>query len=81
MQGRIESDWKKDAAGFELSVRIPANASATVYLPARSAELLTEGGKPISQAQGVRLLKQEGSAAVLEVAAGHYTFRVAQPVN
>jgi len=81
MQGRIESDWRKDAAGFELSVRIPANASATVYLPARSTELVTESGRPVSQAEGVRILRQDGSAAVLEVASGQYTFRVAQPVN
>ena len=81
MQGRVESNWKKDAAGFELSVRIPANASATVYLPARSAEHVKESDRPFSQAEGVRFLSQESSTVVLEVASGQYTFRVARPRN
>ena len=81
MQGRVECNWKTDAAGFELSVRIPANASATAYLPARSAELVTESGRPVSQAEGVRFLRQEGSMMVLEVVSGQYTFRVAQHAN
>jgi alpha-L-rhamnosidase len=31
--GRISSSWKKDAKGFHLDVEIPANTSATVWLP------------------------------------------------
>ena len=76
LQGRVESNWKKDAAGFELTLRIPANASATVYLPGHSSERVTESGRPISHSQGVRVLRQEGSTLVLEVASGQYTFRV-----
>jgi hypothetical protein len=79
VRGRVESNWKKDDVGFELTLRIPANASATVYLPGRSAEHVTESGRPISHAEGVRFLRQEGSNLVLEVASGQYTFRVPQP--
>jgi hypothetical protein len=78
VQGRIESNWKKDDAGFELSLRIPANASARVYLPGHSAEFVTESGRPVSQAEGVRFLRQEGATLVLEVASGQYVFRVSK---
>jgi len=81
IQGRVESNWKKDAAGFELSVRIPANASASVYLPATSVELVKESDRPISKVEGVRFLRQEGSTVVLDVASGQYVFRVSQPLN
>jgi alpha-L-rhamnosidase len=76
VRGRVESSWKKDGAGFELTVRIPANATATVFLPARSREQVTESGRPVSEVQGVGYLRQEGAALVLEVASGEYTFRV-----
>jgi hypothetical protein len=79
VRGRVESNWKKDGAGFELVLRIPANTSATVYLPGHSGEHVTESGRPISHAEGVRFLRQEGSTLVLEVASGQYTFRVPQP--
>jgi hypothetical protein len=79
IQGRVESNWKKDDVGFELTLRIPANASATVYLPSHPVKHVTESGWPISHAEGVRFLRQEGSTLVLEVASGQYTFRVPQP--
>jgi hypothetical protein len=79
VRGRVESNWKKDDGGFELTLRIPANTSATVYLPAPSAEHVTESGRPVSQAEGVRFLRQEGSSLVLEVDSGQYAFYVPRP--
>ncbi len=79
VQGRVESSWKIDNLGFELTVRIPANTSATVFLPGSSLEHVTESGRPVSQAEGVRYLRPEGSALVFEVASGQYTFRVPKP--
>jgi alpha-L-rhamnosidase len=76
VRGRVESSWKKDGAGFELTVHIPVNATATVFLPARSREQVTESGRPVSEVQGVRYLRQEDAALVLEVASGQYTFCV-----
>jgi hypothetical protein len=79
MRGRVESSWKKDDAGFELAVKIPPNASATVFLPTGSPKGVTESGRPVAGAEGVRYLRQEGSALVLEVASGEYDFRVPKP--
>jgi hypothetical protein len=75
-RGRVESSWKKEGTGFELTVRIPANATATVFLPAPSREQVSESGRPVAQAAGVRYLRQEGAALVFEVASGQYTFQV-----
>jgi hypothetical protein len=76
VRGRVESSWNRNEAGFELTVTIPANASATVFLPGHSLEHVTESGRPVSQAEGVRYLRQEGTALLFEVASGQYTFRV-----
>ena len=39
--GEIVSDWKKNGDTFELNVEIPANTTATIYIPARSNQPVT----------------------------------------
>jgi alpha-L-rhamnosidase len=75
VRGRVESSWRNDATGFELTVRIPANTTATLFVPGRSLEHIYESGRPVSEAEGVRYLRREGAALVFEVASGQYTFR------
>jgi len=74
VRGRIASAWKRDAKGFELDVTIPANTTATVYVPAPSADAVTEGGKALATAAGVKFLRMEGGHAVLSVEAGAFRF-------
>jgi alpha-L-rhamnosidase len=74
VHGRIMSNWKRTAAGFELETTIPANTTATVYVPAASSEQVTENGQPLAQARGVKFLRMENHAAVLAVDSGSYRF-------
>jgi alpha-L-rhamnosidase len=66
MHGRIESGWRVEGDKFTLDVTIPANTSATVYVPAKSAEAV--------KAEGARFVRMEGSNAVYEVDSGKYRF-------
>jgi alpha-L-rhamnosidase len=59
-----------------LSVVIPPNTTATVYLPAADPAGITESGKPAAEAEGVKFLRMEQRAAVYEVGSGSYAFRV-----
>jgi alpha-L-rhamnosidase len=54
---------------------IPANTNATVYIPARTMNEITEGGKNISSASGVKFIRIDGEFVVLEVGSGDYTFK------
>jgi hypothetical protein len=72
--GRIVSKWKREGSVLTLDVTIPPNTSATVYIPANDARSVTEGGKPVEQAESVKLLRSEGSSAVFTVRAGSYHF-------
>jgi alpha-L-rhamnosidase len=72
--GRIVSDWKRDGDRLLLNVTIPANTTATLLLPAKSAEAVTEGNQPLAQAAGVKFLRLEKGRAVLEVGSGEYRF-------
>jgi alpha-L-rhamnosidase len=74
IHGRIVSVWKREGGKFEFEVTIPANTTATVFLPAADERSINESGKPVGRAKGVKFLKMEGDRAVLEVEAGRYQF-------
>jgi alpha-L-rhamnosidase len=76
IRGPITTDWKRQANRFELRVSIPANTTATVYLPAKGPEVITESGKPLTQAAGVKFLRMEGSRAMVAIDSGEYSFTV-----
>jgi alpha-L-rhamnosidase len=75
IRGPIASRWKLTAQDFELEATIPANTSATVYVPAQAADEITEGGRPLARARGVKFVRMEDGRAVLEVVSGSYRFR------
>ena len=74
IHGRIRSDWKWDKGTFEWNISIPPNTTATVYMPENVASL-TESGKPIAKANGVKLLRTDKGRAVYELQSGHYRFK------
>lgn len=74
MYGRIESGWKVTAKTLTYTTSLPANTTATLYLPAASEKVVKEGGKAIRVAKGVRLVKYEEGKAVYELGSGTYTF-------
>ena len=73
-RGTVVCEWKKSAGLLELRVTVPVGATATVWVPAMDAAGVTEGGKPTAQAEGVKFLRQETSAAVYSVGGGSYVF-------
>ena len=74
LYGPICSEWRAHAGRFAWEISLPANTTATVYLPARRVEEITEGGRPLAQSSGVTWLRQEGDRAVLAVESGNYKF-------
>ncbi|MVT10662.1 family 78 glycoside hydrolase catalytic domain [Chitinophaga tropicalis] len=74
VSGLISSEWKRKNDVFTLHVTIPANTTATVYIPAAREKGVRESGKPAEKAAGVRFLKMVNGKAVYEVGSGSYTF-------
>jgi alpha-L-rhamnosidase len=74
--GKIVSDWRFKNAVMKLNVTIPANTTATVYVPAKSENNVTESGKPASTSTGVTFLRMEDGSAVFNVNSGNYSFVV-----
>jgi alpha-L-rhamnosidase len=76
--GPIISAWRKTVdGGLAFEIEIPANTTATVVLPAASANTVTEGGTSLSAAPGVTVLREGGGAVECSVGSGRYAFAVA----
>lgn len=73
VRGRVESAWRRSASGYELRVLIPANATATVQLPAQTHDRI--------RVQPVRPIQTRTSdEARFDLGSGRYSFRVSRDV-
>lgn len=64
---------------FQLTVEIPVDTTATVSIPARSADAVTASGQPLAQAHSVTLLRLVDGRAELAVAPGRHHFESKAP--
>jgi len=74
VSGLITSSWKKADGLFTLDVSIPANCSATVYVPAMNVKEVKEGQVLANHAKGIKFLRMEAGCALFEVFSGTYHF-------
>ncbi len=74
MYGRISSAWKIDGKTLTYRATVPANTTATLYLPAASPGAVKEGAGPASSAEGVKFLRHENGKAVYLLESGTYSF-------
>jgi alpha-L-rhamnosidase len=74
MYGRINSAWKVDGTLLTYRATVPANTTATLYLPTSSAESVKEGAKDARGASGITFVKYENGKAVYSLKSGRYTF-------
>ena len=72
--GKIESSWKTKDSDFNWNITIPANTSATIYIPASTEKIVKEGNKKASDSDGVTFVRMENSRAVFEIESGSYSF-------
>jgi alpha-L-rhamnosidase len=72
VRGRISSSWKIENDRFVLEALIPPNTTATVHVP--STDDVSEGGRPLDEAEGVEFLRAGEGETVLSVGSGRYEF-------
>jgi alpha-L-rhamnosidase len=77
--GRIVSHWRKRAGQLVMEVTIPANTTATVFVPAKDSAGVTESGQPVAQAEGVKFLRVVDEVVVFTVGSGSYRFESMLP--
>ncbi|MBS1948271.1 MAG: family 78 glycoside hydrolase catalytic domain [Bacteroidetes bacterium] len=74
--GKVSSNWKTDASGFTLDVDVPANTTATVYLPAASTDDITESGRPLITEKEIEISGTHDSYTEIRIGSGTYHFAV-----
>jgi alpha-L-rhamnosidase len=74
--GPVRSGWKKNGAALQLDVVIPANTTATIYLPAREGAAIKEGGKALAASAGLKPSRKTADYTAVEVGSGSYHFTI-----
>ncbi len=74
IQGLIKSEWHREDSSFNWEITIPANTTATVYVPAKSPDEVTESGQQAGLNAGAKFITMEDARAVFEVKSGNYRF-------
>jgi alpha-L-rhamnosidase len=74
IHGPIATEWRTEQGKLTVAVTIPANTTATVYLPVADPAVVTENGRPVAQTNGITFVRTEGNESLFEVGAGEYSF-------
>ena len=75
--GPIDVAWSRPPTAsqpFDVNVTVPANAEATIRIPATALRGVRESGIALGRASGVKSEAINGDYAVVEVGAGSYHF-------
>ncbi|MEP7280283.1 MAG: family 78 glycoside hydrolase catalytic domain [Bacteroidota bacterium] len=74
--GNASAGWELQNNRLTLTAEIPANTTAIIYIPAKSIDAITEGGKKISDNRDFKIVGQEGKYVKIETGSGNYVFSI-----
>ncbi len=72
--GELSSAWKIENEILTLDVNIPANTSATIYVPIKDSDEIMEGGKPLSASKDITVAGNDNGYIILKTGSGKYSF-------
>ena len=76
VRGPIESHWRKEDGAFLWDVSIPPNCTATLSIPVPEGAAVTERGRAVSAAPGIRTGNVEKNRLTVRIGSGKYSFAV-----
>ncbi len=76
VRGKIVSEWERNEESFKLHIAIPANSSATVYLPSKDHSEIKEGGVAISKSTEIEFVRIENNSTIFTIGSGDYSFEL-----
>jgi alpha-L-rhamnosidase len=72
--GWLSVTWRVEAGVMTYDCTIPANTTATLELPAKVKESVTEGGEPATKVKGLDVRRFENGRIIIDLPAGTYHF-------
>ena len=76
--GTIASGWERKEGKILIKVRIPANTTATIILPAASQDKVMESGKTLPQNVYLKDFKVADNKVTMQAGSGDYTFEIVE---
>ncbi len=76
--GKLSNSWKIENGTLLMDMVIPANTKATIYLPAASADGITEGGVALASSKDIQVVRTEEGYVVVTAGSGSYHFAMAK---
>lgn len=76
LHGEIYSYWKTTANGLGFRVRIPANTTADIGIPAKKTHQILLEDVPLSYAKDVNNIQQDAARCWITLGAGDYQFKI-----
>ena len=76
--GKASSGWKLEGNKIIMDIEIPANTTATVFVPASNKEAITESGNAVSSSKELLVTGTENGYVILKVNSGKYHFEVSK---
>ena len=74
IQGRISNAWTSTSNTFNMTVAIPPNTTAQIFVPTTDANAITESGVLATSSPGVTYVGVSNNAAIFNVGSGSYVF-------
>ncbi len=76
--GHAASRWQiGDDKNLVLEIEVPANTTATVFVPTKDVSTISENGKPLAAVKEIHVAGVENEKVKLEIGSGKYRFSVA----
>ena len=75
--GKLSSGWKIQDGKLILHSLVPANTTATIYIPATAATDVLENGQPLALVKELQVVGKEKEYVVVKVGSGKYEFSTA----
>ena len=79
--GKLSNSWKVESDKILMDVEIPANTTATVYVPAAKADDIKESGKALSGINDIKVAGTKDGYVILLLGSGVYHFSAEKPTS
>jgi len=76
--GKVSSSWKIENNKILMDVKIPANTTATIYLPAANAGKIAESRNVLSAVKGIKINESKDGYVPVNAGSGEYHFVIQQ---
>ena len=72
--GKLSSGWKTENNKVQFDIEIPANTTATVYIPTVENGAITENGIDLSAVKDISVLETVSGYKIVKLGSGNYHF-------